>query len=75
MQGQDIIRDAIILGLRLTGGIELKSFNQRFNIDLLQEFNEQISVCLSQGLLEIVTGRLRLTSKAFFLSNQFLQGF
>jgi len=70
MQGLDIVRDAVILGLRLTGGIELAHFNKRFGIDLLKQFHETISLCINQGLLEIETGRLKLTNQAYFLSNQ-----
>jgi oxygen-independent coproporphyrinogen-3 oxidase len=70
--------EAIILGLRLGQGINLDSINNRFSIDLLSRFTEQVSTLTSLGLLECAGRHLRLTRRGRLLGNevfwQFLPG-
>jgi len=72
--GQRII-DVIIMGLRLTEGISRDDFQQRFGIDLLKDYQDIISNCQLQGLLELENDRMYLTKRAYFLSNQVLSQF
>ena len=72
MVGRELVADAIILGLRLSQGIELGEFECRFGVDLLGEYATQISTCEEQGLLELKNGRLSLARAGYFLSNQAL---
>lgn len=72
MDEQGIISDAVILGLRMTDGIDLERFSQRFGIDLASYYKEVIKLCRAQGLLEMEQGRLFLTKTGYFLSNQVL---
>lgn len=67
--------DAIILGLRLTSGINVADFNERFGMDIFKHFQEAINVCLEQGLLVNKDGRLYIEPRAYFLSNQVFSRF
>ncbi len=53
--------EAIYLGLRLTQGIDLNWFQQRFGIDFLQAFNEILTDIESQKYLDIGTTHAALT--------------
>ncbi len=67
--------DAIIMGLRLTEGISRNDFQQRFGIDIFKDYQDIISNCQNQGLLERGNDRIYLTKRAYFLSNQVLSQF
>ena len=69
------IADAIIMGLRLTKGINREEFHQRFGIDILDDYQDIIETCRMQGLLEFKNDYIYLTKKAYFLSNQVLNKF
>lgn len=69
------LSDAIIMGLRLTEGINRADFQQRFGIDILKNYQDIISNCQSQGILELKDDRIYLTKRAYFLSNQVLSQF
>ena len=62
--------ETMILGLRLTEGIGVQAFMDRFCIDPLELYAAQIETLSGQGLLESANGRLRLTDKGFLLSNR-----
>lgn len=75
MDSRQKVVDAIIMGLRLTDGINIEEFKQRFEIDILKEYGKTISNCQMQGLLERVKDSIYLTKKAYFLSNQVFSQF
>ena len=62
--------ETMILGLRLTEGIDIQTFVDRFSVDPLTLYAAQIESLTGQGLLESADGRLRLTDKGFLLSNR-----
>jgi oxygen-independent coproporphyrinogen-3 oxidase len=70
--------EAVILGLRLEQGIDMEAIRNRFNIDLLSRFAQQVSTLTSLGLLECGDRHLRLTRRGRLLGNevfwQFLPG-
>ncbi len=72
MDAQARLVDAVIMGLRLTRGINCTDFQCRWGIDLLQKYHDIISGCQTRGLLELENDRIYLTKKAYFLSNQVL---
>jgi len=72
MDEPGLIADAVILGLRMTDGIDLADFYRRFGIDLAGQYADIISQCQAQGLLDLEHGRLFLTRAGYFLSNQVL---
>ncbi|MGI6421104.1 MAG: radical SAM family heme chaperone HemW [Syntrophomonadaceae bacterium] len=70
MDAQELAADAIILGLRLCTGIKLKDLVQTYGINELNYYKDIIEGFINQGLLEMDKGYLRLSRKAYFLSNQ-----
>lgn len=75
MSPEQRVADAIIMGLRLTAGISRGDFKKRFHIDVLQEYQDIISQCQEQGLIELADDHVFLTPKAYFLSNQVFSQF
>ncbi|MBC7074956.1 MAG: radical SAM family heme chaperone HemW [Syntrophomonadaceae bacterium] len=75
MSQRELLVDAIILGLRLCEGIDLEAFRTKFNVDINNEYSDIISSCHSSGVLEFENGRLRLTRKGYFLSNEVFRRF
>lgn len=72
MSERELMIDALILGLRLCAGINLKQFEQRFGVDLSSEYKEIIAYYKDGGLLNIENGHLKFTKTGYFLSNQVL---
>lgn len=66
------LADAVILGLRLCQGIDVDEINQRFSLDIVQEYGQVINNNMQKGLLSFNNGRLFLTRPAYFLSNEVL---
>ena len=69
------LADAVILGLRLTEGIPLEAFEQRFGTDLEERYSGEIADLGALGLLERVDGFLRLTGRGRLLANEAFQRF
>ncbi|MCX6013620.1 MAG: hypothetical protein NTV30_09525 [Chloroflexi bacterium] len=64
------IAEAAILGLRLIDGIDIMIFNERFGLDILKRFDNEISFLVDSGLLEIAGKFLRLTKRGRLLGNE-----
>ena len=62
----DIASEFIFLGLRLTEGIDLDNFQQRFGIDI----DERVAGLVDNELVEVIDGRLRLTRRGMLFSNE-----
>ncbi len=75
MSPREKFLDAIILGLRLTAGIRPEELLQRFGIDFSREYHATIEKLARQGLLNVEEGRIALSRKGYFLSNQVLYHF
>lgn len=66
--------EAVVMGLRLTKGINRDEFKRRFGVDLLVGYKRIIDNFQSQGLLK-VDSNIYLTPRAYFISNQVLSQF
>ncbi len=64
---EEEIKELVFLGLRKTKGIEVSKLYDKNLMDLLDGI---LSELISQGLLEIKDGYLRLTRKGLILSNE-----
>ncbi len=62
--------EAVILGLRLGQGIDLDTIRNRFSVDLLSRYAEQVTTLTSLGLLECADRHLRLTRRGRLLGNE-----
>ncbi|MFO7659532.1 MAG: radical SAM family heme chaperone HemW [Candidatus Cloacimonadaceae bacterium] len=65
----------IIMQLRLTRGLDLKAYQQRFGTDFISDYNDIIERFVGSGHLEMTNGFIRLTSAAWFVSNSILREF
>jgi oxygen-independent coproporphyrinogen III oxidase len=64
------LAETVILGLRLGNGIDNKTINSRFGIDIMERFRPQIEEMTTAGLMERSDGHLRLTPRGRLLSNE-----
>jgi oxygen-independent coproporphyrinogen-3 oxidase len=67
--------DAIMLGLRLMGGIHVPTYDSRFGGSLLQSHRDTIDRLSDLGLLEIARDYLRLSERGYLVANQVWQQF
>ena len=64
LTGLELIKTKLIMGLRLTEGVEIEG-------EVLEKLtkSEMFSVLVEEGFLELKMGRLKLKEKAYFVSN------
>lgn len=66
----DLASELLFLGLRLEKGVNLREYESRFGIDVIGKYGAELSDLKYAGLVEIVTGVLRLTPKGKLFSNE-----
>ena len=77
-EGDDPARemtDTVIMGLRLTAGLDLEAFARRFGVALTSVYPGPLEMVQRQGLAEIAGGRLRLTKRGLPLANEVFRAF
>jgi oxygen-independent coproporphyrinogen-3 oxidase len=62
-------QEALIMGLRLIKGVNLRDYQDRFGLDPQEVYGREIKKCLELGLIELNDGHIRLTDEGLFLSN------
>ena len=67
---EEEISEYMILGLRLTDGIDIHEFRDRFNRDLFELYGEQIKRLSGKNLLKFQEDKIMLTSKGLDLANE-----
>lgn len=72
---EDAMAEAMFLGLRMTDGVECRSFEQEFGVSPGQQYAEVLNKLLPTGLLEIKEHHIRLTQRGLLLSNQVFASF
>lgn len=68
------IKETILIGLRLIEGINITDINQRFKINILELFSEEIAYLQRKGLIEI-DSHIKLTYNGLFYGNEVFQMF
>jgi oxygen-independent coproporphyrinogen III oxidase len=71
----DQASEFVFLGLRLTEGVDLEKYKNRFDRDLLSEHAHEIERINDAGLIEVFESRLRLTRRGMLFSNEVFQAF
>lgn len=66
---QDERADYMMMGLRLCEGIDTTKYKRRFGVDIFETHRKEIEKLKGLGLIEIEAERLKLTKKAYFISN------
>jgi len=62
----------VMLGLRLSRGISLSAYKERFSCDFLSGREEKIKEYINNGYMIVADDRLSLTEKGFYVSNTIL---
>ncbi|MBO8164128.1 MAG: oxygen-independent coproporphyrinogen III oxidase [Brevibacillus sp.] len=70
VEPDEAMENELILGLRLTRGVDLGRFARRYGRTVEQDFGQVIREQKDKGMLEEVDGFLRLTRKALPLGNE-----
>jgi oxygen-independent coproporphyrinogen-3 oxidase len=68
-------REAVMLGLRMTAGIDVTEFRRSFGHDPVTLGGDAARRFLDQGLIEVSDGRLRLTRDGLFLADTVMAEF
>lgn len=66
---KESISEYIIMGLRLTEGLDGKKFKKRYNKDMFELYRESIDKLERQQLIKISGTKIKLTSKGLDLAN------
>lgn len=69
------MEEFVFLGLRRMEGISKKEFQNKFNISIKEVYGEVISKYISQGFLECIDERIKLTDAGIDVSNVILADF
>jgi len=72
---QDEEFEHIFLSLRTYAGIDLDQFKRKFHHSFLEQYRPLVSMLLSEGLMQQEGGRIRLTQKGLFISDEILPQF
>jgi oxygen-independent coproporphyrinogen-3 oxidase len=67
---QDQIKEAIILGLRKTEGVDLLEFRNRFNVDILKVYGNEIDKLLRGDLVVLTDSHICLSGKGLDFENE-----
>jgi oxygen-independent coproporphyrinogen-3 oxidase len=63
---EQLIIEAIYLGLRTSSGIDVTEFNQKFKMDFLDIYQETIAELENKNMIRTSQNRVRLTRKGMF---------
>ncbi len=69
------ISEAMIMGLRMTAGVNLQKMQQRFGIDILESYGKEIQILLDRKMAECGGGTLRLTPYGMRYGNRAFEAF
>jgi oxygen-independent coproporphyrinogen-3 oxidase len=73
--GEERLGDALFTGLRLTDGIDLASFEQRYGVDVWRRYGSHLAPFLEENLLCHERGRLWLTRRGMLLAHEIMAVF
>ena len=72
---EEVLGEALFLGLRLIAGIDLDEFERRYGTRAERYYKKPISRLQRQELVEIADGHLRLTRRGVLLGNEVFVNF
>ena len=72
---EEEMAETMFLGLRMMEGIDLKDFQRRYQVNIMEKYENQISEFVRQDLLVIVGDKLRLTQRGIDVSNRVFASF
>ncbi len=66
----EVVKEAIILGLRLIDGIKISEFKRRFDFDIVKEFSPILNRLKEEDLIILEDDRLAIREDKLLLSNE-----
>ncbi|MBM3781496.1 MAG: radical SAM family heme chaperone HemW [Acidobacteria bacterium] len=70
------LEEALFMGLRLTEGVDLQAIRERWGVDVLARYGDDLAPFLEEGLVQVTTsGRLRLTRNGMLVANEIMVAF
>jgi oxygen-independent coproporphyrinogen-3 oxidase len=72
---EQMMIEAVYLGLRLTDGVDIAGFERRFGVKFETQFDKPLTVFAPQGMLEITKGRCRLSPRGMLLLDSIAASF
>lgn len=69
------MEEEMFLGLRKTQGVSMKGFKEKFDIDIMEVFREELMAHEQKSLLEIKDDSIQLTKQGRLLGNEVFQSF
>lgn len=72
---EQIMGEAMFLGLRLLRGVDVAAYEQRYGVNPLKRFRGELWQLQNQGLIEYDEGNIRLTPKGVALGNLVFEQF
>ncbi len=67
---REAMGETMMLGLRLTEGVDLAAFRRRFGVGAEDVFGDEIARLTRDGLIERAHDQLRMTSRGLFVGNE-----
>ncbi len=75
LSAEELIGEAIFMGLRLNEGIDIHEFGERYGVNLRTRFGSDLKPYMEQGFLIDDDGRWSLSRKGMLLSNEVMRTF
>lgn len=72
---EETMGETLMVGLRMTDGVDLEAFARRFGVRAEERYADVIARYRDLDLLEATDGRLRLTERGLFLGNEVMAAF
>ena len=63
------MNEFVILGLRMINGFSIKNFNEKFEVDFLEEYKNELNKLIKMGLILIKNDIISLTDKGIDFAN------
>ena len=75
LNDKDEISERIMMGFRLSKGIDYLKLNKEFSIDFLEKYKAQIQKYMDLNFMEMQEGRIFLNNSGMNLSNSIISDF
>lgn len=72
---REMMEEEFFLGLRKKSGVSIPRFEEKFQESFYELYGEAVNELLSDGLVQITDGRLRMTKKGLFLGDSVAEKF
>jgi len=64
--------EVIMMQLRLSEGLQCEEIKARFQYDIIEKKERQIELLLKNGYITLIDGRIKLTPRALFISDEII---